>query len=51
MEAWTKFLGLCFGGLKVSIILLSVFLLNIDFLEKKDWWLDTDFCYYNSFWL
>ena len=30
-----------FGGLKVSIILLSVFLLNIDFLEKKDWWLDS----------
>jgi membrane protein required for colicin V production len=36
-----KILGLCFGGLKVSIILLSVFLLNIDFLEKKDWWLDS----------
>lgn len=36
-----KILGLCFGGLKVSIILLSVFLLNIDLLEKKDWWLDS----------
>ena len=36
-----KILGLGFGGLKVSIILLSVFLLNIDFLEKKDWWLDS----------
>ena len=36
-----KILGLCFGGFKVSIILLSVFLLNIDFLEKKDWWLDS----------
>lgn len=36
-----KILGLCFGGLKVSLILLSVFLLNMDFLEKKDWWLDS----------
>ena len=36
-----KILGFGFGGLKVSIILLSVFLLNIDFLEKKDWWLDS----------
>ena len=36
-----KILGLGFGGIKVSIILLSVFFLNIDFLEKKDWWLDS----------
>jgi membrane protein required for colicin V production len=36
-----KILGLGFGGLKVSIILLSIFLLNMDFLEKKDWWLDS----------
>ena len=36
-----KILGLGFGGLKVSIILLSVFLLSIDFLEEKDWWLES----------
>ena len=34
-----KILGLGFGGMKVFIILLSIFLLNIEYLNTKDWWL------------
>ena len=36
-----KILGLGFGALKVSIILLSVFLFNIEYLDTKDWWLES----------
>jgi uncharacterized membrane protein required for colicin V production len=36
-----KILGLGFGALKVSVILLSVFLFNIEYLDTKDWWLES----------
>ena len=36
-----RILGLCFGALKVAAVLTSLFIYNIDFLDKKQWWLDS----------
>ena len=36
-----RLLGLCFGALKVTAVLTSLFVFNLDFLETKQWWLDS----------
>jgi uncharacterized membrane protein required for colicin V production len=36
-----RILGLCFGALKVTAVLTSLFIYNLDFLDKKQWWLDS----------
>ena len=36
-----RLLGLCFGALKVTAVLTSLFVFNLDFLDTKQWWLDS----------
>jgi membrane protein required for colicin V production len=36
-----RILGLCFGVLKVTAVLTSLYIYNLDFLDKKQWWLDS----------
>ena len=36
-----KGLGFCFGTLKVAIVLTSLYVYNLDFLDNKKWWLDS----------
>ena len=36
-----KFLGMFFGSLKVSVVLSSIFIFNLNFLDKNDWWKDS----------
>jgi membrane protein required for colicin V production len=33
-----KMAGAVFGGLKITLVLSSLFLLNLDYLETRDWW-------------
>ncbi len=36
-----RLLGLCFGTLKVTAVLTSLYIYNLDFLDTKQWWLDS----------
>ena len=36
-----KILGFCFGTLKVSAVLISLYAYNLAFLDDKQWWLDS----------
>ena len=36
-----KTLGFCFGALKVSAVLISLYAYNLEFLDSKQWWLDS----------
>ena len=36
-----RILGLCFGTLKVTAVLTSLYIYNLDFLDTKQWWLDS----------
>ena len=36
-----RLLGLCFGTLKVTAILTSIYIYNLGFLDTKQWWLDS----------
>ena len=36
-----KTLGFCFGTLKVSAVLISLYVYNLEFLDGKQWWLDS----------
>ena len=38
LKSLDKFLGMFFGSLKVSIILSSIFIFNLNLLDKNDWW-------------
>ena len=41
LKGLDKMLGMFFGSLKVSIILSSVFIFNINYLDKNDWWIQS----------
>ena len=41
LKAVDKILGFCFGTLKVSAVLISLYAYNIEFLDGKQWWLDS----------
>ena len=41
LKSLDKFLGMFFGSLKVSIILSSIFIFNLNLLDKNDWWKDS----------
>jgi len=36
-----RLLGLCFGALKITAVLTSLFIYNLNFLDTKQWWLDS----------
>ena len=36
-----RLLGLCFGTLKITAVLTSIYIYNLDFLDTKQWWLDS----------
>ena len=36
-----RLLGLCFGTLKITAVLASIYIFNLDFLDTKKWWLDS----------
>ena len=36
-----RLLGLCFGTLKITAVLTSVYIYNLGFLDTKQWWLDS----------
>ena len=36
-----RLLGLCFGALKITAVLTSLYIYNLDFLDTKQWWLDS----------
>ena len=36
-----RLLGLCFGALKITAVLSSLYIYNLDFLDTKQWWLDS----------
>jgi len=36
-----RLLGLCFGTLKITAVLTSIYIYNIGFLDTKQWWLDS----------
>jgi len=36
-----RILGLSFGTLKVTAVLTSLYIYNLDFLDTKQWWLDS----------
>ena len=36
-----RLLGLCFGTLKVTAVLTSIYIYNLGFLDTKQWWLDS----------
>ena len=36
-----RFLGLCFGTLKITAVLTSIYIYNLGFLDTKQWWLDS----------
>ena len=36
-----RLLGFCFGTLKVSAVLISLYAYNLAFLDDKQWWLDS----------
>tara|TARA_Y100001970_G_scaffold198214_1_gene241143 strand:+ start:717 stop:1244 length:528 start_codon:yes stop_codon:yes gene_type:complete len=41
LKVFDRILGLFFGTLKVSAVLASLYIYNLDFLDKKQWWLDS----------
>ena len=41
LQGVDRILGLCFGALKVTAVLTSLFVFNLDFLDTKQWWLDS----------
>ena len=41
LKGFDRILGFCFGTLKVSAVLASLYIYNLDFLDKKQWWLDS----------
>ena len=41
LKGLDKLLGLFFGALKTVAILSSVFIFNLNFLDKNQWWLDS----------
>ena len=36
-----RLLGLCFGTLKITAVLTSIYIYNLGFLDTKQWWLDS----------
>jgi len=36
-----RLLGLCFGTLKITAVLSSIYIYNLNFLDTKQWWLDS----------
>ena len=36
-----RLLGFCFGTLKITAVLMSIYIYNLDFLDTKKWWLDS----------
>ena len=36
-----RLLGLCFGTLKITAVLTSIYVYNLGFLDTKQWWLDS----------
>ena len=36
-----RLLGLCFGALKITAVLTSLYIYNLNFLDTKQWWLDS----------
>ena len=36
-----RILGLCFGTLKITAVLTSIYIYNLGFLDTKQWWLDS----------
>ena len=36
-----RLLGFCFGVLKVTAVLTSIYIYNLNFLDTKQWWLDS----------
>ena len=36
-----RLLGLCFGTLKITAVLASIYIYNLGFLDTKQWWLDS----------
>ncbi len=41
LKSIDKIFGFLFGFLKVTIILLVLFIYNLDFLKSKKWWNDS----------
>jgi uncharacterized membrane protein required for colicin V production len=41
LKGLDKLLGLFFGALKTVAILSSVFIFNLNYLDKNQWWLDS----------
>ena len=41
LKTLDKILGLFFGSLKVIAILSSIFIFNLNYLDKNKWWLDS----------
>ena len=36
-----RLLGLCFGTLKITAVITSIYIYNLGFLDTKQWWLDS----------
>ena len=36
-----RLLGLCFGTLKITAVLTSIYIYNLGFFDTKQWWLDS----------
>ena len=36
-----RLFGLCFGTLKITAVLTSIYIYNLGFLDTKQWWLDS----------
>ena len=36
-----RLLGLCFGTLKITAVVASIYIYNLGFLDTKQWWLDS----------
>ena len=36
-----RLLGFCFGTLKITAVLTSIYIYNLGFLDTKQWWLDS----------
>ena len=36
-----RLLGFCFGTLKITAVITSIYIYNLDFLDTKQWWLDS----------
>jgi len=39
LKSIDRILGLCFGIIKVAAVLTSLYIYNLDYLDKKQWWL------------